>query len=74
MLVNCSESQGAQFKRQLEELCATIRAASPHYIRCLNPNSYKLPQKVDGANVLLQLRAAGLVEAVRVARQGEGKP
>ena len=51
-------------------MCATISAASPHYIRCLNPNGYKLPQKVDGANVLQQLRAAGLVEAVRVARQG----
>jgi len=86
---------GTQFKQSLAELMETLATTESNYIRCIKPNSFKLPahaspsgggaptpppQAVAGGGpegsqdpfamvmVAEQLRCAGVVEAVRVAR------
>jgi myosin heavy subunit len=64
------ESVTSQFKRQLADLMLRINAAQPHFVRCINPNSHKTPQKLEPEMILDQLRCSGLMEAVRVSRAG----
>jgi hypothetical protein len=61
---------GGQFRRQLRELRVKIDATSPHYVRCLKPNDFLVPDHFDTAIVAEQLRCGGILEAVRVARAG----
>jgi myosin-5 len=64
------ETVGGQFKRQLAELMRVVRATTPHYIRCIKPNSDQVPVKLERISVVSQLRCGGVLEAVRVARLG----
>ncbi|EKX39533.1 myosin [Guillardia theta CCMP2712] len=64
------ESVTMQFKRQLGDLMARINAAQPHFVRCINPNSQKMPKLIEPEMILDQLRCSGLMEAVRVSRAG----
>lgn len=59
-----------EFRRQLEELMENINTTSPHYIRCLKPNSRNAPVLFDEALVTHQLKCGGVLEAVRVSRAG----
>lgn len=65
-----SSSLGLQFKAQLGVLLETIGRGSSHYVRCLTPNHAKLAGVFEPLTVLHQLRCSGLIDAVRVARQG----
>ena len=42
------------------ELLKRLKAQSPHYVRCLNPNSSKSPQLFDDTFVRAQVRYLGL--------------
>jgi myosin-5 len=64
------ESVTSQFKRQLSDLMLRINVAHPHFVRCINPNSVKEPNKLEPEMILDQLRCSGLMEAVRVSRAG----
>jgi len=61
---------GVQFSSQLHDLRRKIDDTSPHYIRCLKPNSLFTPDHFDEALVSNQLRCAGVIEAVQVSRLG----
>eukprot|EP00457_Paulinella_chromatophora_P000162 gb/GEZN01000162.1/.p1 GENE.gb/GEZN01000162.1/~~gb/GEZN01000162.1/.p1 ORF type:complete len:1957 (+),score=384.58 gb/GEZN01000162.1/:92-5962(+) len=63
-------SLGALFQGSLEGLIQTLRAAEPHFIRCIKPNRAKKPHNFDSQMVLRQVKAAGLVEALRIRRSG----
>ncbi|KAL0583546.1 hypothetical protein ABG067_006570 [Albugo candida] len=63
-------SLGTQFRNQLKELLDTIGATSCHYVRCLKPNDTATPSKFIARRVCDQLRAGGVLEAVRVNRAG----
>ncbi len=65
-----SPTVGTQFRQQLKQLLSIINATSPHYIRCLKPNSLGQPRQVDRASLISQLRCGGVLEAVRVSRVG----
>ena len=65
-----SSSLGLQFKAQLGVLLETIGRGASHYVRCLTPNHAKLAGVFEPLTVLHQLRCSGLIDAVRVARQG----
>ena len=39
-----------------------------HFVRCINPNPDKAPDQFDGSYVANQLRSAGVLHAVRLAR------
>ena len=61
---------GSQFKSQLHLLMTAVRGTTPHYVRCLKPNTKARPGLFDRVGVVGQLRCGGVLEAVRVARLG----
>ncbi|KAH9092469.1 hypothetical protein Ae201684P_008145 [Aphanomyces euteiches] len=62
------QTVGMQFKNNLSELMASIQATNVHYIRCIKPNSIKSSTAFDHSMVIAQLRCAGVIEAIRIAR------
>ncbi|XP_031498331.1 protein OPAQUE1 isoform X2 [Nymphaea colorata] len=63
-------SVATKFKQQLQALMETLKSTEPHYVRCIKPNSYSLPQKFENQSVLHQLRCGGVLEAVRISLAG----
>ncbi|OQR88651.1 myosin [Thraustotheca clavata] len=63
-------SVGAHFRTQLRSLMTTIQSTSCSYVRCLKPNDKNRPQFFDDQRICDQLRAGGVLEAVRVNRAG----
>ncbi|PSC74954.1 Myosin-J heavy chain isoform A [Micractinium conductrix] len=63
-------SVGARFRKQLAGLMGTLSQCQPHYIRCVKPNPDSQPGNLAPAYVLEQLRAGGVLEAVRIACAG----
>ncbi|XP_077137407.1 myosin-IIIb-like isoform X1 [Ranitomeya variabilis] len=63
-------SVGAQFQRSLTVLMEKMYAASPHFIRCIKPNSEKQPGVFHPEGVMNQLRYNGLMETLRIRRDG----
>ncbi|XP_050185824.1 SH2 domain-containing protein 4B-like isoform X2 [Myiozetetes cayanensis] len=64
------QSVGAQFRHSLMVLMERLYSANPHFVRCIKPNSQKEPGVVDNEMVLLQLRYNGLLETIRIRRDG----
>ncbi|XP_051972809.1 myosin-IIIb [Xyrauchen texanus] len=64
------QSVGAQFKHSLAVLMEKMFAASPHFVRCIKPNRSKLPDELDSKLVMDQLRYNGLLETIRIRRDG----
>ena len=56
-----SETVGAQFKGQLASLMGTLSSTSPHFVRCVKPNTLKQANNFDRDIVLAQLRYAGII-------------
>ncbi|BDA45618.1 Myosin-17 [Coccomyxa sp. Obi] len=63
-------SVGAQFRKQLQGLMGTLKQCQPHFIRCIKPNPQSKPGQLAPQYVLEQLRAGGVLEAVRIACAG----
>ncbi|KAJ2610710.1 class II myosin [Coemansia sp. RSA 1365] len=57
-------------KDQLNLLMAQLNSTQPHFVRCILPNSEKRAGKVDTPLVLDQLRCNGVLEGIRITRQG----
>ncbi|NWT98066.1 MYO3B protein, partial [Urocynchramus pylzowi] len=51
-------------------LMERMYSANPHFVRCIKPNSQKEPGVLDNQMVLLQLRYNGLLETIRIRRDG----
>ncbi|XP_064259009.1 myosin-IIIb-like isoform X3 [Passer domesticus] len=64
------QSAGAQFRHSLMVLMERMYSANPHFVRCIKPNSQKEPGVLDNQVVLLQLRYNGLLETIRIRRDG----
>ncbi|XP_076218940.1 myosin-IIIb-like [Aptenodytes patagonicus] len=64
------QSAGAQFRHSLMVLMERMYSANPHFVRCIKPNNQKEPGVVDSQMVLLQLRYNGLLETIRIRRDG----
>ncbi|KAM6187533.1 uncharacterized protein WM294_016690 [Sarcoramphus papa] len=64
------QSAGAQFRHSLMVLMERMYSANPHFVRCIKPNSQKKPGVVDSQVVLQQLRYNGLLETIRIRRDG----
>ncbi|KAJ3259234.1 Myosin type-2 heavy chain 1 [Chytriomyces hyalinus] len=61
---------GSMFKASLAELMDTIRATESHYIRCIKPNMAKTSFAFEGAMVLSQLKACGVLETIKISNAG----
>ena len=49
---------------------ASLNAAHPYFVRCIKPNTQKLPDKFEHRTVLNQLRYSGMMETVRIRKAG----
>ncbi|XP_063286389.1 myosin-11 isoform X3 [Pelobates fuscus] len=61
---------GQLYKEQLGKLMTTLRNTSPNFVRCIIPNHEKRSGKLDAHLVLEQLRCNGVLEGIRICRQG----
>lgn len=55
---------------QLFKLMKQLESSTPHFIRCIKPNSKKIPGLYEKDLVLEQLRCCGVLEIVRISRSG----
>ncbi|KAI1301395.1 Myosin heavy chain, non-muscle [Halotydeus destructor] len=58
------------YKDQLAKLMVTLRNTNPNFVRCIIPNHEKRAGKIDALLVLDQLRCNGVLEGIRICRQG----
>jgi myosin heavy subunit len=61
---------GGKFKAQLQSLMTMLHETSPHFIRCVKPNSKQTFQMWEAPLCLRQLKYAGLFEAIRIRKAG----
>ncbi|KAL9241356.1 hypothetical protein vseg_015477 [Gypsophila vaccaria] len=63
-------SVASKFKSQLFQLMQRLESTTPHFIRCIKPNSLQSPGIYEQSLVLQQLRCCGVLEVVRISRSG----
>jgi len=61
---------GQLYKEQLTRLMTTLRNTNPNFVRCIIPNHEKRAGKITSPLVLDQLRCNGVLEGIRICRQG----
>uniref|UniRef100_UPI003AAFF2B7 uncharacterized protein myh14 n=1 Tax=Centroberyx gerrardi TaxID=166262 RepID=UPI003AAFF2B7 len=61
---------GQLYKESLTKLMATLRNTNPNFLRCIIPNHEKRAGKLTPNLVLDQLRCNGVLEGIRICRQG----
>ena len=65
-----NDSLSKQFKRQLDDLIKMLSQSNPRFVKCIKPNGEKIPIKLDSTDVRAQLLSAGVLEAVKIIKQG----
>lgn len=58
------------YKDQLSRLMGTLKNTNPNFVRCIIPNHEKRSGKICAPLVLDQLRCNGVLEGIRICRQG----
>ncbi|XP_076987028.1 myosin-14 isoform X1 [Tamandua tetradactyla] len=61
---------GQLYKESLSRLMATLSNTNPSFVRCIIPNHEKRAGKLEPRLVLEQLRCNGVLEGIRICRQG----
>ncbi|XP_046906489.1 myosin-11-like isoform X1 [Hypomesus transpacificus] len=61
---------GQLYKESLGKLMTTLHNTQPNFVRCIIPNHKKMAGKMDANLVLDQLRCNGVLEGIRICRQG----
>ncbi|XP_040836853.1 myosin-15 [Ochotona curzoniae] len=57
-------------KKNLNKLMTNLKSTVPHFVRCINPNMNKTPGVMDSYLVLQQLHCNGVLEGIRIFREG----
>ncbi|NWI55719.1 MYO19 protein, partial [Calyptomena viridis] len=60
----------SKFKSSLEHLLQILNTTTPHYIRCIKPNADCKAMTFKKEEVLSQLQACGIVEAITISAAG----
>lgn len=63
-------SVASQFKTSLQMLVMDLECTQPHYVRCIKPNNSKAYNVFESGEVLRQLRYSGMMETIRIRREG----
>ena len=61
---------GSRFRTQLIELMGKLSKSTPHYVRCIKPNSKKATKNFLVSMVLQQLRYSGVLESIHIRKAG----
>lgn len=69
-LNNSFKTQSQRHCYQLFSLISNLKNANPHFIRCILPNRSKSPSIFDKQLVLDQLMCNGVLEGIRISREG----
>ncbi|XP_069785409.1 unconventional myosin-XVB isoform X2 [Narcine bancroftii] len=67
---NHSPTTAAKFQNSLLELLARLGRCNPFFIRCIKPNSKKIPGQFDVECVGAQLRHSGIMETIQIRKEG----
>lgn len=59
----------SKFKTQIQQLVQSIEYTKASYIRCIKPNSEKVPFVTEHEMVMTQLQSAGVVTAIRISKE-----
>uniref|UniRef100_A0A914V882 Unconventional myosin-VI n=1 Tax=Plectus sambesii TaxID=2011161 RepID=A0A914V882_9BILA len=63
-------SVGSKFRSQLVSLLEKLQATGTHFVRCAKPNSDMRPKQFEGAQILSQLKCAGMTSVLKLMQQG----
>ena len=63
-------SVASQFRTSLQMLVMDLECTQPHYVRCIKPNVNKAYAQFESGEVLRQLRYSGMMETIRIRREG----
>merc|ERR1712073_253490 len=58
------------FKGQLDDLMTTLYKTEPHFIRCVVPNTHKIPGGVEPGLVMHQYQCNGVLARIAFCRKG----
>merc|ERR1719249_547721 len=58
------------FKGQLDDLMTTLYKTEPHFIRCVVPNTHKIPGGVEPDLVMHQYQCNGVLAGIAICRAG----
>merc|ERR1712117_876219 len=58
------------FKGQLDDLMVTLYKTEPHFIRCVVPNTHKIPGGVEPGLIMHQYQCNGVLAGIAICRKG----
>merc|ERR1712054_484422 len=58
------------FKGQLDDLMGVLYKTEPHFIRCVVPNTHKIPDGVEPGLVMHQYQCNGVLAGIAICRKG----
>merc|ERR1719446_1992328 len=58
------------FKGQLDDLMSTLYKTEPHFIRCVVPNTHKIPGGVEPGLIMHQYQCNGVLAGIAICRAG----
>merc|ERR1712121_18992 len=58
------------YKGQLDDLMKTLYATDPNFIRCVVPNTHKIPGGVEPGLVMHQYKCNGVLAGIAICRKG----
>jgi len=67
---SASGSVLAQFRRQLNSLCETLKKCDTGFVRCIKPNRAKVRDVYEADLILTQLAYTGMLSSLRIQKAG----